>query len=258
MVEEKVRGAASGGMTPDADIISAWQSDFDSFKQSVGVATKVELTLPTGNKVKAVRIPLLLLLQQGAIPDALTQIVSTFISGIQGGDSQKAAAVFEASFAEGGDAVGAALKWIDLINFVCVNCIVTPRFVLKQEEADPPNGVFWIASMNFYDKQWLFSWAQGVDQSVREFLQQQADALGTALDGEGVRLTTEQLLAHGRASEFMVRVADQPSSMAMGSIYSEQDRRDRPSANPEGEETSNAERAQVSTGANLGDAGGRD
>lgn len=251
MVEEQVRGAASGSATPDADIISAWQSDFDALKTSVAAGGKVELTLPTGKQIKAIRIPLVMLMQQGAIPDSISHLVSQFIEGIEGGDPKKTEEALLKSFQEGGDMIASAQRWIELINFVCVNCIATPRFVMEQKDAKPEKGIFWIAQMNFYDKQYVFQWAQGVDRSVREFLQEQTDAMGASPYGEGVRLTTEQLLASGDAREFMVLVSDQPGGVAVGPIHSGEDRRDDGNPRSEDEKAADADRPEAQPGSGV-------
>jgi len=124
--------------------------------------------------------------------------------------------------------------------------------VMEQSEAKPEEGIFWIAQMNFYDKQYVFQWAQGVDQSVQAFLHEQIDAVGAASHGEGVRPTAEQLLASGDASEFLVLMADQSRGVAMGSIRPREDRRDDRSSRAEEQEATNDAGAEAQSGTDMG------
>lgn len=260
MVEDVVRDAASG-IISDADIVSAWQHDFAQQRRSVGSAAKITLTLPTGNQVKAIRMPLILLMQAESIPDKLTHIVSNWIEtieqsgqevtkmGLTGEDRVNAQAQFveQAFQSEYGDnPVIAAQKWIDLVNFVFINCVVTPRFIDDADQAKPDDGIFYVGEVNFYDKLWLFQWAQGADQSVQTFLDQQTTYVGLAPDGPGVRPTAEQLLASGYYGDLVAGLADRPSGVDVGQVGPRQDRRDRRKAARQ-ERKTNASRAKVQT-----------
>jgi len=151
-----------------------------------------------------------------------------------------------------GDPVKAAQNWIELLNFVCVNCVVTPMFVEDDAEADPTRGIFWIGQMNFYDKQYIFQWAQGVDQSVQDFLQEQASALGTAPDGEGVRPTTEQLLSQGEPGNFLVVLPNRPRNLPVGPVHSGEDRRDDSGSGEQEQTTTHDPKTEVLAAADHG------
>jgi hypothetical protein len=252
MIEDGTVRESASGLAPDADIVSAWKDDFEQKKQSgTLLGANLILTLPSGKKVKAIRIPLLVMMQSGSVPDRLTHVINGFIQTIEKGqtDEAKVAAGFEAMFAE--DAIKAAQEWTEMMNFVFVNAVISPKFVLTEEEANPDAGVFWITQVNFYDKLWLFQWAQGVDQSVHEFLQQQADALGTASDGKSVRVTPEQLLANGESGHFMVSMADRPSDVDVGNVRSGEDRR-HPASAAQKEQPADPDRTEIHGAANTG------
>lgn len=252
MIEDVTVRESASGLSPDADIVSAWKDDFEQKKKSgTLLGANLILTLPSGKKVKAIRIPLLVMMQSGSVPDRLTHVINGFIQTIEKGqtDEAKVAAGFEAMFAE--DAVKAAQEWTEMMNFVFVNAVISPKFVLTEEEANTDAGIFWVTQVNFYDKLWFFQWAQGVDQSVHEFLQQQADALGTSSDGENVRVTTEQLLANGESGHFMVSVADRPGDVDVGDVRPGEDRRHPASASEEDQST-DADRTEVHAAANTG------
>jgi hypothetical protein len=230
MVEDTVRDAASG-LVSDADIVSAWQDDFKQQRTLAPTAAKITLTLPTGKQVKAIRMPLILLMQAESIPDKLTHMVSHWIELIEqtGGDAQQVQEGLQAEYGE--NPVIAAQKWIDLVNFVFMNCVVTPTFVDNADAAKPDEGIFYVGAVNFYDKLWLFQWAQGADQSVQSFLDEQTAYVGIAPDGPGVRPTAEQLLASGYYGDIMASLADRPGDVDVGTVHPRQNRRDRRAAN---------------------------
>lgn len=251
MVEdEQVRGAASG-VIPDADIISAWQADFEQKKQAAVVGGRITLTLPSGIQIRAMRLPLILLLQSKSIPDKLSRIVNDFIRTIEtgGGNEAKIAAELEATFKD--NALEAAQDWLAMLNFVFINCVTTPNFVEKEEDINPEQGIFWIDTVNFYDKLWLFQWAQGVDQSVQQFLDQQAASVGTLSDEQGVRMSPQQLLAGGDFGRFVVSVADRPSDVDVGSVRPSKNRRNARSAAAK-EQATNTDSPEVHTQADHG------
>lgn len=237
MVEDtSVRDAASGTVS-DADIISAWQADFQQQKLESSIGAKISLMLPTGKPIHVIRMPLVLLLQTGSIPDKLTHAVSKFINVIEttGGDGDKAAKSFEQEFTD--DPIKAAQEWIELLNFVFCQCAISPVFVDTQEEAKPDHGIFWIGNVNFYDKLYVFQWAQGVDREVQAFLHEQIDALGTLPDEQGLRPTTEQLLASGQYGNVLASMADRPSDVDVGPVHSGEDRGDDRTSVSEEEDT---------------------
>jgi hypothetical protein len=145
MIEDGTVRESASGLAPDADIVSAWKDDFEQKKQSgTLLGANLILTLPSGKKVKAIRIPLLVMMQSGSVPDRLTHVINGFIQTIEKGqtDEAKVAAGFEAMFAE--DAIKAAQEWTEMMNFVFVNAVISPKFVLTEEEANPDAGVFWV------------------------------------------------------------------------------------------------------------------
>jgi hypothetical protein len=244
MVEDTTVRDAASGPQPDADIVSAWKADFAQQRANLRMAAKVSLTLPSGNPIKAMRMPLAMLLQSGAIPDRLTKLVSNFIDTIEasGGDEKKATAMFGQEFEE--DVVKTAQHWVDMLNFVFCHCVITPQFVSEAKDANSEQGIFWVGQVNFYDKLYVFQWAQGVDQSVEAFFLEQIDAVGTASDGEGLRPTPEQLLASGEYGSILASVADRPGDVDVGPVHPRTDRRNRASS---GRKTQNgdAERPEI-------------
>jgi hypothetical protein len=244
MVEDtSVRDAASGVQSPDADIISAWKADFDAAAKHGSFALQVLLDLPSGKQIKAVRMPLLLMLQQGSIPDRLTTTVAKFIESIEGGSPDEMETKLLDTFVD--DPVKAAQSWIELLDYVLCTIAVTPEFTNDRDKEDTEKGIFWSGRVNLYDKLWVFQWSQGVDSSIEEFFQQQIDAMGVASDGEGVRLTPEQLLATGEFGYVMDSVPDGSGNVDVGDVYPSADRRSDRSSGEQSAESSDRTETEV-------------
>jgi hypothetical protein len=142
-------------------------------------AVVVDLVLPSGMTVRAMRPNLLQLLGTGRIPDALAAPVHELIAlgAVAGGDAQVATELRRRSDA---DPVGFGSQFLAILDAVWLAAVVEPRFV-----ADHPGGgpeteadaeALPLGQVDVDDKSYLFVWAQGVDLDVRTFLDRQTRA----------------------------------------------------------------------------------
>lgn len=137
-------------------------------------AVVVDLVLPSGMTVRAMRPNLLQLLGTGRIPDALAAPVQELIAlgAVAGGDDQIASELRRRSDA---DPVGFGAQFLAILDAVWLAAVVEPRFAADaQAEADAE--AIPLGQVDVDDKSFLFIWAQGVDLEVRTFLDRQARA----------------------------------------------------------------------------------
>lgn len=140
------------------------------------------LELPSGLKVRAHRPHLMQLLQTGRIPDTLTPRVHDLIAKAQSGG--EAAVQAEMKREQATDPAGFMVAWTLLLDTVWLEAVSDPVFS-RDTRADDES--LPVAAVNQADKEFLFMWCQGVDQSVQDFRGRRARSLaavGTAPDGD--------------------------------------------------------------------------
>jgi hypothetical protein len=146
------------------------------------------LALPSGQRVRATRPSLLWLLGAGRVPDALAGPVQELIAlgTVAAGEDGVAA---EMGRQQRADPVGYAATFLAILDLVWCAAVIEPRFAADGDGTDPE--ALPVGAVALDDKTYLFVWAQGVDQSVAEFLDRKgraAAALGAAPDGGRVRV----------------------------------------------------------------------
>lgn len=214
----------------DPSLVAAWRKEATA--RAEARETPFKLDLPSGKAVYVVRMSLRLLLNKGMVPDVLTPQVSETIALIESGDPDKGQREVMDEFAR--DPVDAYLRWLNLLNFVWLATVVSPKFA-KEGEDDPANDVFSLDLVDYDDKLYVYQWTQGVDQSVQDFRLQQAAAVGTLGNGDEVRGTSEQLLRVERTGGRLVGLLDRPSGLSVGDVGRREDRGDQEGPGQEAE-----------------------
>lgn len=213
-VTDKGAAGDNPAVALDPSIADAWRRMFKA-KQSQRT-TPVALILPSGMPVTAMRLPVRHLIEYGNIPDPLTTSVREFADLIEGerqGGASVASSLVE-QFNENPEQSWS--RWMRVLDGVFIACIAQPSFTDDDRQADLENGPFPVADVDYFDKLYVYQWAQGVDQSVADFLREQSAALGALANGEGVSLSSEPVLRIERRGGRMVGVVDRSSDLDLG------------------------------------------
>lgn len=211
-----VEGAAGANpaVALDPSITDAWRRMFKAKQQQRTIP--VQLLLPSGMPVAAVRLPVRHLIEYGNIPDPLTNAVREFADLIEGerrGETSVAETLAD-QFNENPEA--SWNRWMRVIDGVFIACVSQPSFTDDDRQADLEQGPFPVADVDYFDKLYVYQWAQGVDQSVADFLREQGTVMGNLANGEGVPLSSEPILRIERRGGRMVGVVDRPSDVDVG------------------------------------------
>jgi hypothetical protein len=159
-----------------------WRTHLKTQRQQT--TTVVALDLPSGMTVRAIRPSLLQLLGTGRIPDALVTPVQELIAlgALAAGEDGTASAIRRQVDA---DPVGYGATFLGILDAVWLAAVVEPVFA-----ADDRADALPVGSVSIADKTFVFVWAQGVDQSVSQFLDGSARSgavVGSAPDGDRLR-----------------------------------------------------------------------
>lgn len=176
-------GAPGIGRT-DAGVSRSRTSEWLSYiqAQTVNYVTPVELELPSGIHILAIRPPLLVMMQNGMIPDALTPLVDEMIKAAMEGGEQGAAEKLTQGIEE--NPLETVNKFVSLMDHVWINAVIDPVFVL--DESNIPFSArarleklplaervaIPMRRVDMNDKMFFFAWAQGVDQDLKSFREQ--------------------------------------------------------------------------------------
>ncbi len=146
--------------------------------------------LPSGIQARVSRMSLPALMSSGMIPDALTTIARDLIAVAEQSLEIGAPSIEEVVGKESeADPVETYNRYIKIINFVCVSCMNEPRMTYRGEVFYPtPDQDFpvYVDDMDERDRMFVYMYCQGVDQTVQEFLHEQALALGDVPDLQDV------------------------------------------------------------------------
>lgn len=265
-------GSVQTETLPDSTLHQRWMLKYQ--RQVAERPVAAQLLLPSGAIVKAVRMPMRALFEQGKIPDSITPMAQQWVDQLESlspeRDADKQAASAQQAvldkFQE--DPVAAATLWMEFLREIWVSIVVAPRFASPpKDQTDPAavdgwerqvidNGIFPVSSVEFDDLLYLFQWAEGVDESVEAFFQRQTEAVGAMGDVPGVLVPTEGPVGDQPAGGRVAGVSDRPSYVDLGQSDPGPDRRDRGEAAwPTGQEgPSDQDGAQVQHPADIGDA----
>lgn len=110
-----------------------------------------EMTLPSGNVVQLKRVGLMDLIAQGNIPDTLSGLATEVAT------KDKLRSLSAEELAE----------YVNIINLVVKACAVSPKIADAATE-----DTLAVTDIDFVDRVEIFSWANGVANSLRPFLGQ--------------------------------------------------------------------------------------
>lgn len=228
------------------DIKSAWVKDWQARKQ--GWAREVQIDLPIrGVPVMARRVPLRMMLKFGYVPDPLTAKVREHIEIIESREGEKLAEKFNQ------DPETTWADYLQVLDGVFIAAVTQPAFTDDAEQADEELGRFWIGDVDYFDKLYVFQWAQGVDQSAADFLREQGEALGRLADGEELQLSAEPTLRVERRGGRVVGVVRGPGAPDVGDGGRGVDEGDEGSSPPEDQAPRRPARSRARAGVDHAD-----
>jgi hypothetical protein len=193
---ERQNGAATD---VGISLYDQWQASIKRKQESV--TRPMRLTLPSGLQVDAVRPSLLLLLRSGRIPDALASRVQELIAIAQGSGGDDAVKV-EMLSRFNQDPAAFNTMWENLLDIVWMSAVVDPPFAERPDQVGIP-----LVEVDLDDKNFLFVWCQGVDESVASFRERRARevaALGLGSEGDAVSPPSGDSVGSGSDRELVV------------------------------------------------------
>jgi hypothetical protein len=206
--------------------------------------TPFKLELPSGLHVMAIRAPLRWLYKHGRIPDHLTAEVERMIALIQTGDPKHVEEEIEKDY-KSREAEDVFAEHLKVVNACWLACVVSPQFSDDDDREFAEEPPYHVDTVEYFDKAYLYKWAQGVDQSVEDFFLEQAEIVGALADGEGIQLSSEP---DSRVDRFGRRVAGDPSGpsgVEIRDFYRSATRGDARGSSQEGIEATHDDGAQV-------------
>ena len=169
-MEPRANGAAT-----DTSLTGQWSNYLRQQKQTT--ADPVEVTLPSGMKVRARRPNLLLLLRTGRIPNTLAPRVEQLIKIAQDGGEAAVRADMVREQTE--NPAQFQVTWRSMIELIWCEAVEEPRFTRTPESDPTALPVFGVSDV---DAEYLFMFAQGVDETVATFLDRRHRALASVGD----------------------------------------------------------------------------
>lgn len=174
----------ANGASLQNQLTEQWSTYLRQQKQTT--ADPIEVTLPSGMKVRARRPNLLLLLRTGRIPDIIAPRVEQLVKIAQDGGEDAVRVDLNREKQETPAAFNT--MWRNLIEVVWCEAVAEPRFTRDPERDPDALPVFGVSDA---DAEYLFMFAQGVDETVATFLDRRNRALasvGNRPAGEPVRI----------------------------------------------------------------------
>jgi hypothetical protein len=187
-------GAVPESVPMNPNRTRAWKNQIQ--EQVTRLVTPIEVELPSGNTVLAVRPHLMLMYEQGVFPDALSPIIDRAVrAASQGGIDNYEQSVMEEFQNKAHEAMQ---KYLALLNHVWCFAVIDPVFVmdLNNIPADalarvqqlPPDErmAFPVASVTLEDKTFFFNWCQGVDEDIATFRERFAERVEAVSESQAV------------------------------------------------------------------------
>ena len=256
MVSSHLTNTAIEGSDPariaalDPSIELAWRERFKNRAKQKAEAIRLEL--PSGLDVEAIRMPLRFLLRKGLIPDPVTPVIADYIATLDADNPDEMVEKQVDAFNE--TPMAAFKRWMTIIDTVWLCCVTRPSFTDDESREDAEEPPYYMGDVDYFDKLYVYQWAQGVDESVVEFLHGQKQALGALADGDGVPLSSEPVLRIERRGGRMVGVLDRPGDVPVGELHQEPDRgNDRRTRTAANKDTTHDHEAEVHARTDHGD-----
>jgi hypothetical protein len=180
------RFGAGINVKPTVNRTAAWRAQLQ--KQVHTIVAPVEIVLPSGGTVLAVRPHLLLMYRHKVFPNALTPLIEKLIKNAMGDDGTDENDEFIAKQFEE-NSVEAYDQFMELLNYVWVTAVIDPVFVIDlnaptsdaiarvQHLPVEERTLLPVDAVELDDKLFLFNWCQGVTDDVAAFRQRQSERM---------------------------------------------------------------------------------
>lgn len=210
-------GVVGPSYAPNPSIELKWRERMQKREASRGLAVELQLPSDPDASVMAVRMPLRALFRNGRIPDPLTEVVQDMIAKIEGADPD---AAIESTMQEFNESPIATMnRWIKLLNAVWLGCVSFPAFTDDEGAEGSTEPPFYVGDVDYFDKLYVYQWAQGVDQSVIDFLNEQKSLVGNVAAGGEIPLSPEPLVRIERRGGRVVGVVPGSGGVHMGELH---------------------------------------
>ena len=234
--EEKTTRAASPPPTPLAtkanlDVGAAWRKRQKEIHAAR--ATPIELELPSGITVMAIRAPMKWLVSFGRVPDQLLPRVEEMINLIEANDPKSIEERLTDQLNESPETEWA--KFNNLMDGCWFASVTYPEFtndpvnvgpMIKDKETKEefPSPPYYIGDVDYFDKMYLFQWCQGVDEDVEAFFLRQEQIVGAVENGEGVQLSPTRNIGTDRSGRLVVSDTSGSSGVPVRELHNSPDR----------------------------------
>lgn len=209
-----VNGGGAFGRNPgialDPSISDAWSKHLR--KRTESRAAIVRLVLPSTLPVDAMRMPVQYLWRNGMIPDPLTAVMQEHIAVLEKPDTAGETMIeqWEA------DPETAWKNWRDVLVTVWLACVVQPSFTDDEAQVGE-SGPYHVNDVDYMDLLYVYQWAQGVDQSVVDFLHEQTEIMDRLSDGPDLQGEAKRILRANRTRGRVARPAGGSGDVPVGS-----------------------------------------
>jgi hypothetical protein len=214
-------GTATTLFSLDPSIELSWRQS--AKQKSLERAKPIRLELPSGRPILAIRAHVRWLFKHNMIPDTLLAKVEDMIKLIELQDPQSIEKELSQKLEESPETE--FLKWLDLINACWLGCVVQPQFTDDPDREGEESPPYYVGDVDYWDKMYLYQWAQGVDQSIIEFFQQQGEVMGALADGDILQLSAEGDLWVDRRGRFVAGPPGGPSDDEIREVHPKPNRR---------------------------------
>lgn len=212
----------TNGTTPfnqrSKDLTDTWEKAIRERKARLLLEQDpVEIELPSGASVLAVRAPLITLLEAGRIPDGLTPFVlDLFVRGNQLEKPEEASDRVMKTIEERWQ------EYVKTLDAVFVATVAAPVFTAQDP---PPEGSLRLADVTLADKIAVFNWCQGVTNYLAAFrVGQDGPAPAVAAESGVPEQDGGGAPGNRPLAEPVAVVADQLSDHDVGPVRRRQDR----------------------------------
>lgn len=193
--------------------------------EAIAKMKPVEVPLPKGDPVLAVKIPVITLLEAGRIPDGLTPFAIELmrLGNTQGNDNARAQVQeqIEKRWAE----------FTQLLEVVWTQAVVAPKATLLAYE----EGFVSVSNIEIEDKLALFNWCQGVTDHLADFREKpRVSARVVAAQSSLSKVHPGRASGPGplRPGDAAAELADQPVDDALGPVRGRSPKREGRKAGP--------------------------
>lgn len=197
-------------MSEKKDLTAIWEEAIrERQRKALLEGPPLDVPLPSGLKVKAVRVNLLSILEAGRIPDGLTPFVTDLMKLGDEGDAGAIDQEIRARWEE----------WEMTLDAVWVSVVVEPRFTRGASRGE--DNLIPVRLVEVEDKVSLFNWCQGVTDHLAAFRETKSGDARPVADESGVPKVHGGGTLDGSehpSGEPVAGVADESSGDVLGTV----------------------------------------